>query len=68
MLMKNEIWAKIGSRSIQHYKKLGYILPEHPIGKSILVRIADLPSGSSLKIPVQCDNCGKEIYKYNKYI
>lgn len=59
--MTDTIQAKIGARSIQHYKNLGYILPEHPLGKTILIKIKDLPIHSNLKVPIQCDNCGEQL-------
>lgn len=41
--------------SYNKYKKKGYN-PE--IGKSILVKICDIPKSCRLKISVSCDNCG----------
>ena len=61
MLRSDKIKVSIGPRNIKHYKELGYILPEKPLGKMILVNIKDLPDNSNVKIPVQCDNCNAQL-------
>lgn len=61
MLILDKIKINIGTRNMKYYRELGYILPEKPLGKMILVKIKDLPDNSNVKIPVQCDNCNTQL-------
>lgn len=72
MLISNTILVKIAKRNVGHYRQLGYKIPDNPWGQFIEVQIKDLPIHSNIKIPVQCDNCGKQLevvykvyYKHN---
>jgi len=66
MILSKEVKLSPRGKSIKHYKKLGY-LTEY--GKTISVKIEDLPSNSHTLINVKCDICGTEKQlEYVKYI
>lgn len=68
MIIDEYVETKISSANREHYKKLGYNISD--CKNPIIVKIADLPLGSHIKINVKCDICGillKMSYQnYNK--
>lgn len=66
MIIDKQIKVKLGSKNIQYYVNLGYVLP---IGKDkrgrpriekengLIVNVEDLPIGCNVKIKVQCEDC-----------
>lgn len=66
MILSEETKLSPKGNSIKYYKELGYKI-EH--GKTISVKISDLPLSSHGLINVKCDICGKEKQlEYMKYI
>ena len=63
MIINHTIEIKLNSRNIKHYISMGYILPDKPHGKKIIVDINHISNSSSVKVNAKCDYCGtiKEI-------
>ena len=86
MLLTKEVEVKITSNNVEYYKKLGYDIPMKPstksyyeitgkdfvydFGKTIIVKIADLPSHSKALVETTCDYCGrpKPLVRYVDYV
>lgn len=79
-LIIEDIKVTISSSNIEHYKSLGYNIPQvkrkngkivTPRGTKISVKTNDLMNGSSETVRVICDNCGKTFpthyYAYTYY-
>lgn len=67
-LLTKEVEVGMSSNNIIRYRELGYEIPTHKDingritvkrGTKIKVKVEDLPSFSSVKVKIQCDNCGK---------
>lgn len=57
MIITKEALIILNSSNISFYKKLGYIIPDKPAGKAILVSIDDITKSSHIVIDVSCDYC-----------
>lgn len=79
MIISEWVEVNLTSGNIKYYEDLGYKMPRvrdgHyrntiPVGTKLLVRVEDLPKGStSNEVDVKCDYCGKPFKKkYAKYI
>ena len=79
-LLNSDVKIKINGRNIKYYKDKGYKIPQYKnkhnkvvykIGATITVKIADLPHGSEVKVPVECDHCKQKYsvvyYDYLKH-
>lgn len=76
MILTKEVEIKPSGKSIQYYRDKGY---DAKWRESLIVRVEDLPYGTSTKVEVLCDFCEKEkrkisyrdynqsIDKYGKY-
>lgn len=70
LLLTKTVEINITSRTVNHFKEKGYLIPTKYSEKSkkevfdfesaILVNVRDLPSSSHIKIKYKCDNCEKE--------
>lgn len=67
-LITKEVEVKICSYSVEHYEKLGYVIPRHLDKKGILrvyrnmpiiVKTEHLTPSSHVKVKVECDECGE---------
>lgn len=79
LIPDQRIEVKLNGNNVKYYKELGYDIPLKKskcndnnmvidLGKSIIVKLEDLPHGSNAKVDVQCDVCGKVIKRrYNAY-
>jgi len=66
MILENKIKIKIYRRNIGHYNSLGYKVN---LDDTIEIFVNELPKGTSIKINVKCDVCGKEKkLSYQKYL
>ena len=61
MLPNQEIETKWTSNYKKYYQDKGYVYTK--MHDTFMVNIYDLPYGSSKKVKVLCDYCGKEYYK-----
>ena len=64
MLLSKKVELKWNAKIKKHYVDLGYSYTK--IGDSFLVSVEDLTNGSSVKVDVKCDYCGK-IYQKHWY-
>ncbi len=68
MILNKEVEIKLSSSNIKHYKDIGYILPDKPSGKVIIVNIDHISNSSWVKINALCYYCGSvkeiEFYRY----
>ena len=68
MILNKEVEIKLSSSNIKHYKYIGYILPDKPSGKVIIVNIDHISNSSWVKINALCYYCGSvkeiEFYRY----
>jgi len=65
MIIDEFVNVKIGTKNINHFKKLNYICK---VGEIILVKPIDLMNCSKNPVHVKCDICGKEkIIPYRSY-
>lgn len=73
MIVNEFIEINIRPANYKYYENLGYEIPlkfskkditkiVFDFGKKIFVRICDLEEGSSIKINVKCDDCGKDCF------
>ena len=69
MIKDTKVLVGLGSKNIEYYKKLGYVLPtgKDSRGRTRIIKenglwvdIKDLPSSSNVKVTVICDDCGEE--------
>jgi len=77
MLITKEIEVTIVGYNVKYYKNLGYNIPitiknngeeKFILNSKIIIKIEDLQLGSSVKVHVKCDICGKDIYpEYSMY-
>lgn len=66
MLITKFVEVKMGGHSIKHYKSLGYDVKYNSI---ITIPIKHLTEGSHTVVEVECDYCGKHVFKtYQKYL
>ena len=84
MIIQETILIKLNTRHINHFEKLGYIIPKYidkqnrslvKKGTQIEVKVSDLPPRSNLKILYKCDLCSKvskvvynNLYKKSKHL
>ena len=75
-ILTKEVEMKVSNRNGKYYESLGYVIPMkkasentrknakknyvYDTGKSIMVKVGDLPNGSHVKIDYLCDYCLKE--------
>jgi len=59
MIIDKEVEIKLYSSNIKHFINKGYLLPDKPQGKIILVNINHLCDSSMVKINAKCDYCDK---------
>lgn len=64
MIINETIDIFVIPRTLNHYINKGY---KAEYGKTITVKISDLPIKSNAKIKVKCDVCGEENLSYQKY-
>lgn len=57
MILSKTVKLKINSKTITHYKKLGYDVKVNEIYE---IKVEDLTKGSKAEIIVKCDVCGEE--------
>ena len=74
--------VSLSNTNLKYYEDLNYDLPkiknkygklQVPRNSKILVRVDDLPNGSTAKVNIECEGCGKEFINvewrnYSKYI
>lgn len=66
MIIDEFVKIKINSRNYNHFKKIGYNVE---VGSILDVKTKELMKGSSVKINVKCDICGKtKKIKYQSYL
>lgn len=66
MIIDKYVNIKVSSKSLEHYKKLGYEFKKNL--DIIKVDVKDLTKNSSVKVKVSCDVCGKiKTIKYSTY-
>lgn len=76
-LLSEYVEITLNPRTVPHYESLGYFIPRHigshgeisvPRHTKITVKASDLMKGSSAKVLVECDGCGKQYYiTYHEY-
>lgn len=69
-LVTETVEVILSGKNIKYYENLGYEIPRKDNGKikiksPLMVRVDDLPTGSSVIVQTMCDCCGK--YSTNKY-
>lgn len=68
MILNKTLEIKLGSRNINHYNSLGYVLPDKPFGKTINVNIEHLSENSWVEVTARCYYCNKiKNIKYYRY-
>lgn len=79
MLLTQEVEIVVGTKAIEHYESLGYLIPKHKDkkgrlminrGTKIIVKTEHLLKSSKADVKILCDYCQKEIItrKYNGYL
>jgi len=73
-IITKEVEVELKGISIKYYENLGYTIPRRkdkkgrmtvPKGSKIIVKVKDLPRGSTYLVDVECDCCGKNIFQTN---
>jgi len=66
MLITEFVDVRITGGNIKHYRNLGY---EEKYGSFITIPVEYLQKSSKIKVEVECDYCGKHIFKtYQQYL
>jgi DNA-directed RNA polymerase subunit RPC12/RpoP len=69
-ILEEEVWVTLHPLNVRYYEELGYEIPRRrdingklrfSKGSRILVKVADLTEGCSVKLTKVCDDCGKQI-------
>ena len=78
MIINDKVEVNVFSSNVPYYESLGYKIPRYKNdrgklkikrGTKITVKVEDLPKGSTVKLRVKCDKCGKEYDMiYSNYI
>lgn len=78
-LITKEVEVSVSNNMIKYYEDLGYIIPKRknygrlsvPKGTTIIVDIEDVPTYSTVKVELNCDNCKRNTtstyYDYNRH-
>ena len=58
LIVPQTVKIKINNRTYKYYREKGYKFEKY--GDFIEVNVLDLPKGSTAKVKIVCDICGKE--------